>query len=302
MKKIAIATTLSFMLTSILVAQPNMQKNPEGMKKLAQMAGEKSPYYRTKKEAFPKDYFLVSQNLPFLVGVALFHPNSDELNLTKEQLSKLAEMKKTIVPVSAKNAKAVKSMELELAKAIVEEKKTPESQYELVDKIAKAKADMTKAHLKCINTVQNLLSDEQFKTLLKLATQKGKSKNNLVAKKSNPEAENLFKTKCASCHTMTKPTDMSNLVAPAIMGVMRHVKMSYPAKDKAVAFMKDYVLNPSESKAICMPKKIKKFGVMPSQKGVVSEAELDVILPWLYDNFPPKGFKGMGHGNGMKMR
>lgn len=302
MKKIAIATTISLVLTSMLMAQPNMQKNPEGMKKLAKMAGEKSPYYRAKKEAFPKDYFLVSQNLPFLVGVALFHPNSDELNLTKEQLSKLAEMKKTIVPVSAKNAKEVKNMELELAKAILEDKKTPQSQYELVDKIAKAKAEMTKAHLKCINTVQNLLSDKQFKTLLKLASQKGKAQNGMSAKKDNPEAQNLFKAKCASCHTMSRPTDMSKLVAPAIMGVMRHVKMSYTDKDKAVAFMKDYVLNPSESKAVCMPQKIKKFGVMPSQKGVVSEAELDIILPWLYDNFPSKGFKGMGHKDGIRIR
>jgi hypothetical protein len=32
-----------------------MEKNPEGMKKLAAMAGEKSPYYRAAKEDFPKD-------------------------------------------------------------------------------------------------------------------------------------------------------------------------------------------------------------------------------------------------------
>ncbi len=304
MKKIAIATTLSLMLTSILVAQPNMQKNSDGMKKLVQMAGEKSPYYRAKKEVFPKDYFLVSQNLPFLVGVALFHPQCDELNLTKEQISKLSEMKKTIVPASAKNAQEIKKMELELAKAILEDKKTSESQYELVDKIAKAKADMTKAHLKCINSVQNLLSDKQFKTLLKLASQKGKAKKNntISSKKDNLNAENLFKAKCAVCHSMTRPTDMSKIVAPAIMGVMRHVKMSYPTKDKAIVFMKDYVFNPTKDKAICMPQKIKRFGLMPSQKGLVTPEELDTILPWLYDNFPPKGFRGMGMGYGKGMK
>jgi hypothetical protein len=80
------------------------------------------------------------------------------------------------------------------------------------------------------------------------------------------------------------------------MGVMRHVKMSYPSKDKAVAFMKDYILNPSKEKAICMPQKIAKFGIMPTQKGIVSEKELDIILPWIYDNFPPKNFRGMGQG------
>jgi hypothetical protein len=202
-------------------------------------------------------------------------------------------MKKTIVPVSAKMAKSVKDMELELAKNILENK-TPESQAELVDKIAKAKADMTKAHLKCIHTVQGLLSKEQFSTLLDLASNSAKAKDESAEKKANPQAEELFKAKCASCHTMTRPTDMSKLVAPAIMGVMKHVKMSYGDKDKAVAFMKDYVLNPSTDKSVCMPQKIKKFGVMPSQKGLVTEKELDTILPWLFDNFPPKGFKGMG--------
>ena len=169
MKKVVVSA-LAVLLTSTLMAKPNLQKDPEGMKKLAQMAGEISPYYRAKKEDFPKDYFLVSQNLPFLVGTALFHPNSDKLNLTKEQLDKLVEMKKTIVPQSAKMAKKVKAMELELAKNIVEGNATPESQYKLVDEIAKAKADMTKAHLECINNVKKILTPEQFNTLIDLAS------------------------------------------------------------------------------------------------------------------------------------
>ncbi len=171
-KKIIITAITAIALSSSLVAKPNMEKNPEGMKKLSAMAGDMSPYYRAAKEDFPKDYFLVSNNLPFLVGTALFHPNGDSLNLSKEQLAKFAEMKKTIVPVSAKLAKEVKALEMQLAKAIVVEKKTPESQSALVDKIAKIKADMTKAHLNCIHDVQKLLSDEQFSTLLKLASHK----------------------------------------------------------------------------------------------------------------------------------
>jgi len=169
MRKI-LGTSLAILLTSTLMAKPNLQMNPDSMKKLAQLAGEPSPYYRGKKEDFPKDYFLVGQNLPFLVGTALFHPNSDKLNLTKEQLDKLIKMKDTIVPASAKMAKKVKGMELELAKNIVENNATPESQYKLVDEIAKAKADMTKAHLQCINDVKHILTPEQFKTLIELAS------------------------------------------------------------------------------------------------------------------------------------
>jgi hypothetical protein len=77
--------------------------------------------------------------------------------------------------------------------------------------------------------------------------------------------------------------------------------MKYNQKDKAVAFIKDYVINPSESKAICMPQKIKRFGLMPSQKGSISPEELEVIANWMFDNYPQKGFVGMGHmGHGNK--
>ena len=111
-----------------------------------------------------------------------------------------------------------------------------------------------------------------------------------------PTGEALVKAKCSACHVMTRPQDMSKLVAPAMMGVMRHVKMTYPDKAQAVAFIKDYVLNPSREKAVCMPQKIERFGLMPSQKGNVTPKELEDIASWLYDNFPPKGFKGMGRG------
>jgi hypothetical protein len=73
---------------------------------------------------------------------------------------------------------------------------------------------------------------------------------------SQTTAEELFTNKCSLCHTTSHPTDMSKVVAPAIMGVMRHIKMSYPERDKAIAFMKDYIINPSKDKAICMPQKI----------------------------------------------
>ncbi len=289
-KQIMIVAGLALLLSGNAMANPNLEKNPENIKKLQKMAGEKSPYYRAKKEVFPKDYFLVSQNLPFLVGVSLFHPNSDTLKLSKKQLEELIEMKNTTVPAAAKVAKQIKTMELELAKASLEEKKEPKSLDELVDKIAKARADLTKAHLDCIHKIQTILSDEQYATLLKLASSKAKKMT-----QNNTKAEELFKNKCATCHSTTRPTDMNTVVAPALMGVMRHVKMSYPNKKDAVAFIKDYALNPTKEKAICMPMKIKRFGLMPSQKGNVTDEELEIIANWMFDNFPPKGFRGMHH-------
>jgi len=137
------------------------------------------------------------------------------------------------------------------------------------------------------------LSDEQYATLLKLASTPAKIKA-IPA----PKGEVLFTQKCASCHSTTRPKDMSTVIAPALVGVMHHLKMTHPDKSKSVAFIKDYALNPSEDKAICMPEKIKRFGLMPSQKGNVTEEELEVIANWMFDNFPPKDFKGMGQGKG----
>jgi cytochrome c len=295
MKKIALFTTLAVALSSTLVAEPNMQMG-EGAKKLAQMAGEKSPYYRAKKEAFPKDYFMINQNLPFLVGVSLFHPKSDKLNLSKEQLDQLVKMKNSTVPAAAKVAKQIKAMEQELAKAMVQDHKAPKSQFELVDKISKLRTDLTKAHLKCIYDIQNVLSPEQFQTLLKLATMKPKAQK-MVQKSetstSSTQGKELFTQKCATCHTLGKPKDKTTVVAPALNGVMKHLKMTHSEKSAGVAFIKDYVMNPEESKALCMPKKIKRFGLMPSQKGNVTPEELEVIANWMFENYPQQGFKGM---------
>ena len=294
MKKIALITTLSLGIFTSLMAEPNMQMG-EGAKKLAQMAGEKSPYYRAEKEAFPKDYFMVNQNLPFLVGVSLFHPQSDKLKLSKEQLEQLVKMKNTTVPAAAKIAKEIKGMELELAKAMVEEHKEPKSQFELVEKISKLRTDLTKAHLQCIYDIQNVLSEEQFKTLISLATmKKPKVEKEVVA--TNSKGKELFTQKCSTCHSLGKPKDMSKVIAPALNGVMKHLKMTYTEKAKGVEFIKDYVMNPSEKKAICMPNKIKRFGLMPSQKGVVTPEELEEIANWMFENYPQQGFKGMGHG------
>ena len=98
----------------------------------------------------------------------------------------------------------------------------------------------------------------------------------------------LFEAKCSACHVTSRPSNVSTLVAPPVMGVMRHVKMNFSTKKEAVAFIGDYALNPTRSKALCKSQKIMHFGIMPSQKGNVSKKELEKIASWMYDNFPPK--------------
>ena len=105
--------------------------------------------------------------------------------------------------------------------------------------------------------------------------------------------EALFDAKCAACHIKVKPTQAmkKDLVAPPAPGVVFHVKQAFAGDRKAAtAFISAYALNPSESVAKCEPMALRRFGLMPSQKGAVTEAELALIADYLYDNFPPKGF------------
>jgi hypothetical protein len=100
--------------------------------------------------------------------------------------------------------------------------------------------------------------------------------------------EELFNSKCSMCHLKVRPADKSTLVAPPAKGVMRHVQMRYANKKDAVAFMSEYILNPQKDKAVCMPKSIKRFGLMPSQKENVTVEEAKIITSWMYDNINTK--------------
>ncbi len=109
---------------------------------------------------------------------------------------------------------------------------------------------------------------------------------------ASADAEKIFDNKCAMCHIKTMPTDKANMVAPPLFGIMKHVKMAYPNREDAVDFMVDYVQNPSKEKAICLPQKIARFGLMPSQKDLISPKELKEVAEWMFDNYPPANFRG----------
>ena len=99
------------------------------------------------------------------------------------------------------------------------------------------------------------------------------------------EGETLFNDKCAMCHSPKIPKDMKSLVAPPAEGIAMHVKMAHPEKEAFVAFVTDYAMNPSAEKALCEKRTVKRFGIMPSQKGNVSEEELKKIAAYLYDHY-----------------
>jgi hypothetical protein len=118
----------------------------------------------------------------------------------------------------------------------------------------------------------------------------------LAAGANTPGSETgkeLFMKKCAICHKTTRPSDMSTLVAPPIPGVAMHVKQRYPLRKDAMAFIESYAMHPQRSKALCMPQRIQRFGLMPSQKGKVTPQQLKKIAAYIVDNYPDARFVRM---------
>ena len=168
MTRIKKAMLLSLVLgvSTGLMAKPNI---PIGnMKaKMVKMAGESSPFNHN--EVFPKDYFLIPKNLPYLVGLTLHHPISSTLGLTKEQIEKIVKIKKDTVPKVLKSATEIKAMELKIIEMI--RNGTPIKELDAtVDKIATMQAALTKKHLRCIKAVRKILSKEQRKKVFAYAS------------------------------------------------------------------------------------------------------------------------------------
>jgi hypothetical protein len=166
-KKIALIG-LAFGLSTVLMAKPNANPGQIEMfhaiiKKAAGPVG-----HFVKKEQFPKDYFLIPRNLPFMVGLTMMHPQSSTLNLSQEQLQQIKTIRDNTVPSVLKAAKKIKDLELQLVQEIglTYKSKPSKAYHELVEKIGKMKVELTKAHLLCIEQVKAVLSEEQFKKVL----------------------------------------------------------------------------------------------------------------------------------------
>ncbi len=102
----------------------------------------------------------------------------------------------------------------------------------------------------------------------------------------------LIQEKCSKCHNLDMPPkSFENEKAPSMMAVTFHLKdfiKSVNPTDheaKVVAFIKDYVMEPSRSKSYCDKKSLDSYGVMPSQKGNVTEDELDAIARYMYGHY-----------------
>ena len=117
--------------------------------------------------------------------------------------------------------------------------------------------------------------------------------------------DQIFAKKCAMCHTVGKPEskmERIRMVAPPIDVAMSGVVITIDAvegpfkdeelKEESIAFLKDYLYNPTADKTNCEEQVVKRFGRMPSLKGFLSQEELDIVVPWVHDTFKPEKVNG----------
>jgi len=118
----------------------------------------------------------------------------------------------------------------------------------------------------------------------------------------------IYKAKCAVCHKMKPMMDkqkmmqmskeermsmkqkmMKTMKAPPMSKVSAKIKFDLKDDKTAfVAFVKDYIVNPSADKSHCMPMALKMFGTMPPIGKGMTAQEVDTVANWLHDNFIQK--------------
>ena len=106
------------------------------------------------------------------------------------------------------------------------------------------------------------------------------------------------------CHITSKPktkAEKKKLVAPTILlsmesvtagiNVLEESKTNRELKKRTIEFLRDYIYNPIQDKSYCEDMAFDKYAIMPSLKGFITPKELDLLLPWLYDNFAPQKYR-----------
>lgn len=113
----------------------------------------------------------------------------------------------------------------------------------------------------------------------------------------------VYKDNCMKCHVevMTKNEALKSfktLKAPPMIEVSNKLKSNIQTKDEdidvkrrvVIAFIKDYIDNPSIQYSMCEPMALEHFGVMPSLKGKLNEKQKQAVAEWIYDYYEGKSF------------
>ncbi len=101
--------------------------------------------------------------------------------------------------------------------------------------------------------------------------------------------QKVFDSKCVACHSEQMPKSMKDMKAPPMAKISAKVKHAFDDnKSKVIAFIADYIENPSQEKVKCMAMAVKKFGLMPPIGKGMSKEEREVVATWVFDNFEQK--------------
>ena len=95
-------------------------------------------------------------------------------------------------------------------------------------------------------------------------------------------AKELYISKCATCHSLSFPKNKADMIAPPTPGVMFHMRERFDTDEKILAYMRDFVMNPTTKTSL--KKETKRFGLMPSQKGNITPDELNIVTKWMVEN------------------
>jgi hypothetical protein len=126
----------------------------------------------------------------------------------------------------------------------------------------------------------------------------------LFANNSKIDGYDVYKNKCQKCHVemMDKSVAIKNLKelkAPPMVEVSNRLKENIIIKDDdddvkrrvVIAFIKDYIDNPSLEYSMCNAMAIERFDIMPSLKGKINSDEKQAVAEWVYDRYDGIEFK-----------
>ncbi len=114
--------------------------------------------------AGPGAPFLIIGKMPHYTGILKANWEDKNLNLTKEQKTKLLKVRKDTLKIVFGAKKKLAPLEKEVANKIIAGS-TPKELLAIVNKIAEYKVQATTAHLQCIYDTQKILTKEQLDLL-----------------------------------------------------------------------------------------------------------------------------------------
>jgi len=102
---------------------------------------------------------------------------------------------------------------------------------------------------------------------------------------ASEDIETLAEKKCGSCHLMGAVTKekINNIKAPPYWGMAKKVRSAFDNETDRINFIVEYTINPKEDKMLFPAETKKRFGLMPSQKGKVTEDEIRKIAKFFLD-------------------